>query len=259
MITLQFDAERARRLERGYAVADIRAQREETLRLLALKPGEAVIDIGCGPGFLCESMAALVGPAGSVLGIDASQDLIDLSSRRNPHAWLTYAKGDAAALDVPDESFDVAVCTQVLEYVPDADRALKEMHRVLRPGGRALIVDTDWDGVVWHTADPARMAKVMRAWEAHCADPRLPRTLVPRLAAAGFRLDGVSGWSIVNTSLHDQAYGRGLLSLIQDFVGRQKTVPEDELAAWAAEQRALSDAGKYFFSTTRFFFRATKA
>jgi ubiquinone/menaquinone biosynthesis C-methylase UbiE len=257
--TLQFDAERARRLERAYSTADIRAQREETLRQLSLQPGEAVIDIGCGPGFLCERMAELVGQAGSVLGIDVSQDLIDLAGQRNPHAWLTYAKGDAAALDVPDESLDAAVCTQVLEYVPDADRALREMHRVLRPGGRVLIVDTDWDGVVWHTADRARMAKVMRAWEAHCADPRLPRTLMPRLAAAGFRLDGVSGWSIVNTSLHEQNYSRGILGLIEEFVGRANAVAKDELAAWAAEQRALSDAGAYFFATTRLFFRATKA
>ena len=259
MTALQFNAEYARRLEQAYSTADIRAQREETLRLLALQSGETVIDIGCGPGFLCESMADLVGDAGRVHGIDTSQDLIDLAGRRKRRTWLTYAKGDAAALDVADRSFDAAVCTQVLEYVPDADRALREMYRVLKPRGRVLIVDTDWDGVVWHSADRARMAKVMRAWEAHCIDPRLPRTLVPRLAAAGFPLDGVSGWSIVNTSLHDQAYSRGILGMILEFVGRQKTVPEDELAAWAAEQRALSEAGQYFFSATRSLFRAAKA
>jgi SAM-dependent methyltransferase len=159
---------------------------------------------------------------------------------------------------VPDQSFDVAVCTQVLEYVSEVDRALEDMRRVLRPGGRVLIVDTDWDGVVWHTADRARMASVMRAWEAHCSDPRLPRTLAPRLTAAGFRVDGVSGWSIVNTSLHEESYSRGIHSAICEFVGRRKAVPEQVLAAWSEEQRDLSDTGRYFFSTTRFFFRATR-
>jgi ubiquinone/menaquinone biosynthesis C-methylase UbiE len=258
MTSMRFDAEYARRLEQSYSLADIRAQREETLRRLALEPGEAVIDIGCGPGFLSESMADLVGPAGRVVGIDTSQDLVDLASARNQRAWLTYAKGDAMALDAADAAFDVAVCTQVLEYVPDADRALREMHRVLRPGGRVQIVDTDWDAVVWHSADRERMARVMRVWEAHCADPRLPRTLGPRLTAAGFELLEVSGWPIVNTSLHKEAYSRGLLRLIADFVERRKAVAADEIAAWSEEQRMLSDAGRYFFSTTRLFFRARK-
>jgi hypothetical protein len=139
------------------------------------------------------------------------------------------------------------------------DGALSDMHRVLRRGGRVLIVDTDWDAVVWYTADPARMRRVMQAWETHCADSRLPRTLAARLAAVGFRIDRISGWSIVNTTLNEENYSRGLLGLIRDFVARNESVPDEELAAWAAEQRALSEAGRYFFATTRFFFCASKA
>jgi ubiquinone/menaquinone biosynthesis C-methylase UbiE len=258
MTTLQFDAERARRLEKSYSTADVRAQRVETLRLLALKAGEAVIDVGSGPGFLCEEMADQVGPSGSVLGTDISQDLLDLAAVRNRRPWLIYARADAVALDVPDQSFDVAVCTQVLEYVPDVSRALREMHRVLRIGGRILVVDTDWDGVIWHTADPGRMAKMMRAWEAHCTDPRLPRTLGARLAAAGFRVDGASGWCIVNTCLDKDTYSYGLLRLIERFVADSASLPPDEIAAWIDEQRALGAANQYFFSMTRHFFRATK-
>ena len=95
MATLQFTEERARQLEAIYSTADVRAQREETLRLLALWPGEAVIDVGSGPGFLCESMAELVGAGGSVLGIDVSPDLIELARRRNRRSWLRYEQGDA--------------------------------------------------------------------------------------------------------------------------------------------------------------------
>ena len=63
-------------------------------------------------------------------------------------------------------SFDVVVCTQVAEYVPDVDRALSEAFRVLKPGGRTIFVATDWDAVVWHSENPERMALVMKSWEA---------------------------------------------------------------------------------------------
>jgi len=256
MATLQFTEERARRLEATYSTADVRAQRKETLRLLALSPGEAVIDVGCGPGFLCESMADLVGARGRVLGVDVSPDLIELARRRNQRAWLRYEQGDAMALAAPDQSFDVAVCAQVLEYVADADQGLREMYRVLKPGGHALIVDTEWDTVVWRSADPVRMTKVLAAWEAHCTDSRLPRTLAPRLRAAGFTVEGVSGFPIVNTTLAEENYSGGLLGLIVDFVRKQGSMPPEELDAWHAEQRALSEAGGYFFGTMRYLFRA---
>jgi arsenite methyltransferase len=257
MTILRFTEERARQLEAIYSTADVRAQREETLRLLALSPGEAVIDIGSGPGFLCESMADLVSARGRVLGIDVSADLVVLARRRNRRDWLRYEQGDAIALAAADQSFDAAVCAQVLEYVADADRGLKEIHRVLKPGGRALIVDTEWDAVVWRSADTARMAKVLAAWEAHCTDSRLPRTLVPHLRAAGFALEGVSGFPIINTTAVD-TYSGGLLDAIVDYLRKQGSMPRQELDAWRAEQRALSEKDEYFFSTMRHMFRARK-
>ena len=157
MATLQFTQEQARRLEAIYSTADVRAQREETLRLLQLTPGEAVIDVGCGPGYLCESMADLVGAKGRVLGIDVSPDLVELARRRNQRTGSATSREMRWRCRLPIASFDVAVCTQVLEYVPDADRGLKELHRALKPGGRALIVDTEWDALVWRWRSP-------RAW-----------------------------------------------------------------------------------------------
>ena len=156
------------------------------MKQLALSPGERVLDIGCGPGFLCESIAAAVGSAGAVTGIDISSDLIALCRSRNPPQWLSYAVGDATQIAQPDASFDVVVCTQVAEYVPDVDRVLAETFRVLRPGGRAVFVATDWDAVVWHSEKPDRMASVMKSWESHCAHPRLPRSLPNRLLAQVF-------------------------------------------------------------------------
>jgi arsenite methyltransferase len=258
MTTLHWDAKSAVRLEAAYMTPDIVRQREVTLRCLALSPGETVVDIGSGPGFLCESMASVVGPAGRVLGLDISEGLLDAARRRNATPWLTYSLGDAMALDLPDASFDIAVSAQVFEYVSDCDRALRELHRVLKPGGRGLVVATDWDGVVWHSSDRARMARMLHAWEAHCADPRLPRTLAPRLKAAGLTIDEVRGHPIINTRLGADTYSEGIMELMANFVRKQKGVDGGEIDGWAADLRALSAQGRYFFALTRFLFRVTK-
>ena len=176
-------------------------QREATLQRLYLKTGERVIDVGCGPGFLCESMAAAVGPAGRVVGIDISKDLIDFASAHNSRDSLEYRVGSATALPAETAQFDIAVSTQVIEYVADADAALGELARVLRPGGRVFIVDTDFDSWVWHASDAERMVQIMKGWEAHCAHSQLPRTLVPRLRAAGFAQLAVEGYPILEYDL----------------------------------------------------------
>jgi len=259
MTTLSFDKEAARRLEIQYAGPDLRRQREATLRALALKAGETVADIGCGPGYLAENMADAVGPSGRVHALDISRDLLDSARRRNHRDWLTYDVGDARALPLPDACADVAVSVQVLEYLADPDQGLREMGRILKPGGRALVMATDWDGVVWYSEHPERMRRVLRAWEAHCADPHLPRTLAPRLAAADFRLDEVLGHAIVNTRLGEDTYSDGIMRLMFNFVRGQGTVPAEELKAWRAELVDLDRAGRYFFGTTRYLFRATRS
>jgi SAM-dependent methyltransferase len=258
MSGLQFSEEAAGQLERLYQTSDIVAQRSETIKLLTLRSGERVLDVGCGPGFLCESIAELVGRDGAVTGIDISDDLIALCKRRNQPTWLSYSVGDATKIDQPDASFDVVACTQVAEYVPDVDRAVSEAFRVLRPGGRAVFVATDWDALVWHSDRPDRMVQVMKSWEAHCAHPHLPRSLAGRLASAGFRFDGASVFPILNLQWHDDAYSKGLAGLIKDFAWRRNDVRSDDLRDWYQEFQRLSEAGRYFFCSNRFIFRASK-
>jgi arsenite methyltransferase len=259
MSGLTFTEDAARHLERLYLTTDVVAQRSETMKQLALLPGERVLDIGCGPGFLCESIAAAVGGDGAVSGIDISSDLIALCRSRNPPKWLSYAVGDATQIAEPDASFDVVVCTQVAEYVPDVDRVLAETFRVLRPGGRAVFVATDWDAVVWHSEKPDRMALVMKSWESHCAHPRLPRSLSNRLVRASFRLDGAVVFPILNLRWHDDTYSKGLAGMIRDFVGRKNDLPSEYPKEWYDEFAQLSEASRYFFSTNRYIFRASRA
>lgn len=258
MSGLAFTADAARNLEKTYRSSDIVAQRRETLRRLNLRDGERVLDIGSGPGFLCEEMSAVVGPAGCVVGVDISPDLVALCDCRPHFAWLSYEVGNATELAHPDASFDVVTCTQVAEYVHDVDRLLSESLRVLRPGGRALFVATDWDAVVWYSDHPDRMATVMKSWEAHCAHPRLPRSMPSRMRQAGFQITDVAPYTILNLTFDDGAYSRGISEGIRKFVGRRGAVSANDIAEWHREFVRLSDRGCYFFSSNRYFFEATK-
>src|SRR5919106_5719698 len=98
---IKFDAETSRRVEAVYTTPDVVAQRREVLRILALRPGETVVDIGAGPGFLAVEMAAAVGPHGRVHAIDPSESMLALARARGTEpgtAPVEVAPGSANAL-----------------------------------------------------------------------------------------------------------------------------------------------------------------
>src|SRR5258708_17413575 len=112
--------------------------------------------------------------------------------------------------------------------------------------------------VVWYSENPERMASVMKSWEEHCAHPRLPRSMAYRLVNAGFRFDGAAVFPILNLQYDDDSYSKGLAGSIRDFVARNKDVSVDDLNEWHSEFERLSETGRYFFSTNRYIFKASK-
>jgi arsenite methyltransferase len=249
---LQFDEENARRVEGVYTTPDVVVQREATRAALALQPGERVVDIGSGPGFLVAEMASDVGPEGHVAGVDPSESMLALARRRDGAGAVEHRVADALALPFGDGSFDAAVSTQVLEYVDDVPRALAEARRVLRPGGRLLVLDTDWDSIVWHSRDDALTRRVLEAWNEHLADPYLPRRLPRLLADAGFELTEWSVVPVLNRGHDPNTYSGGLIDIVATFVAGRQGISQDEAAAWA---RDLVELGEdYFFSLNRYLF-----
>jgi len=106
---------------------------------VALAPGERVLDVACGTGLVALDAADAVGPDGLVVGIDLSGRMVDAARRRAQERKVSnasFARMDAERLDLPDASFDVALCALGLMYMPDPEEAVREMRRVLRPGGR---------------------------------------------------------------------------------------------------------------------------
>ena len=125
------------------AVQRLRAWEAERLRARA---GDAVLDVGCGTADVLNDLALRVGDSGSAIGVDASQEMLAVASSRAQAlgATSTFQIGDAQALPFADASFDVVRSERTLQWVQDPARAVAEMVRVLRPGGRVCITDTDW-------------------------------------------------------------------------------------------------------------------
>jgi ubiquinone/menaquinone biosynthesis C-methylase UbiE len=112
----------------------------ELLGTAALQPGARVLDVACGTGVVARAAAEQVGPTGSVTGIDVAPDMIAvaeaIAAGGAPIAWQ---QADAAALPLPDESYDVGLCQMGLMFMEDRGGALGELHRVLAPGGRVVV------------------------------------------------------------------------------------------------------------------------
>lgn len=257
-----FDDTASRKLEAVYQTPDVIAQRHRSLTVLEPREGERIVDIGSGPGLLMADLAAVVGPSGHVTGLEISDSMLAVARRRFaglPTAdRITLVKGDAAALPFPDESFDAATSTQVYEYVPDVGQALAELYRVLRPGGRALILDTDWASIVWNATDQARMDRVVAAWIGRFADPHLPRSLSRRLRDAGFHIRQRHTLVLLNPEYDPNTYSAANISIMADFVTSRHDLTPEEVQAWQQDLIQLAAEGRYFFSLNRYLFLADK-
>lgn len=242
-----------RHIDRIYNVPAVRAQRDRTRELLAAQPGDRVMDLGCGAGHLTADLARDVDRAGRVIGLDRQRAMLAATSDRLHDAGLAgtcdLALADAVALPIRDGACDGAVAVQVLEYVADVDGALAELHRVLRVGGRAVLVDTDWRSCVWATDDRDRTDAVLRSWEGHFAHPHLPTVLPRRARAAGFTAAEVHALPVVETATDVDTYSLGMAATIERFVEREQP---SLVRGWRADVKAQARRGTYFFSLTRF-------
>lgn len=158
-----------------------------------LEPGMDLLDVGCGPGTITIDLAARVAP-GSVLGIDRADDVIaqadaNLSRIEGSVPNVRFATGDIYALDLDDASFDVVHAHQVLQHLSAPVDALRELKRVLRPGGMLAVRDSDYAGFVWAPRDPMleRWNELYHAITArNGAEADAGRFLLSWVQAAGF-------------------------------------------------------------------------
>ena len=147
--------------------------------------------------------------------------------------------------------------SQVFEYLDDVVGGLAEIFRVLKPGGRVLIHDTDWGAWLWHSSDPDRMARIMKIWDGHLADPHLPQTLGQKLTDAGFKNVRAEAVVQVETNYDPSSVSAILMKFVVAYIVSQ-SISQSEADAWADDLRALGSSGNYFFSSNEYIFTAHK-
>src|SRR2546429_784536 len=132
------------------------AENSAAYLLAHLRPGMALLDVGCGPGTITVDLAARIAP-GRVTAVEVSADALELAraeAERRGRSNIEFVVSDVHALDLPDDTFDVVHAHQVLQHVADPVAALREMRRVTRPGGIVAARDGDYAGFIWFPALP---------------------------------------------------------------------------------------------------------
>jgi ubiquinone/menaquinone biosynthesis C-methylase UbiE len=123
------------------------ALREITVNLAQVKPGDCILEVGCGTGTLTLAAKQQAGPSGKVFGIDVIPGMIELSQRKaaQAHEDVTFQLGSIDDIPFPENLFDVVLCSFMIFHMSDTTRrkGMAEIHRVLKPMGRLLILDID--------------------------------------------------------------------------------------------------------------------
>lgn len=256
---LQFNDEVNHALKMAYQTPDIVATRAKVVTTLNLKSGQRVLDIGSGPGLLARDIAQQLDGSGYVVGVDTASNMIATAQLLCANLpTVTFQQGDAMSLPFDYNSFDAVVSTQVFEYVPDLDDALAEFARVLCPGGRGVIVDTDWAVPYWNASDAVLHGRMIKAWKGHCAQESVPLRLSASIRGAGLKLEGVQALPISNISYNENNFSFWLSKIIASFaVGRDGLTQRDS-NEWVASLEALEEKGAYLFCINRYMFEITK-
>jgi arsenite methyltransferase len=253
---LYADEKFAKQQEELAATADMVQQRQAMLSLLSLNSGERVIDVGAGNGALVRDMLKIVGNNGHACGVDNSEIMIGLANKICPEA--VFLKGEATELPIENSHYDVLTTSQLLCFVDDVSSALREFYRVLKPGGRMLLLDTDWGSLVWNSRNQTFMDRVMKMYTAPYTNPYIPRSLPKLINEAGFNLLERRSFALLNWERNPDSYSQQTSGFVKQLMEKSPDFSESDWEEWDRDLRETEADGEYLFSLNRYLFAAQK-
>ncbi len=215
---------------------------------LAVQPGETAVDLGSGTGTEVVELAGLVGDSGRAIGIDPNPSILALARDRAAGTRAAFVGGSAYALPLPAATVDVLRCERVYQHLDEPARATAEIARVLRPGGRVALIDSDWPTAILHPGDPQVIGALRDRMDAEIPNPRSGRRLRGLLVEAGFAIDEIGSEAVVWDPATVLPMCRGIVA----GGVSQGGVTADQRDRLIADIEAGIAAGDYHFSVTMF-------
>jgi ubiquinone/menaquinone biosynthesis C-methylase UbiE len=219
--------------------------------LLEARPGQRLIDIGCGTGEDARALVERVGPTGVVVGVDVSASLIAEARRRHAgcDASVHFVVGDAHALAIPDACFDAARVERALQHMERPAAVLAEMRRLVRPGGVLVASEPDWDTLVIDSAERELTRAIARSLaDGHIRNGWMGRQLPGLFARLG--LDDVDVHP-VTIALRSHGVAMDVLNVheVAVAVGARR---RSAVTAWLGELEERAACGHFFAALTGF-------
>jgi ubiquinone/menaquinone biosynthesis C-methylase UbiE len=232
-------------------------QRAHTL--LDLQPGQQVLDAGSGTGEDVQAMAELVAPTGQVVGLDFSQTMVTVAQGRTQDTNLPmrFIQGDIHALPFAENTFDRCYADKTFQHLPDPQRALAELVRVMKPGGLLLVMDGDHETQVLDTPYPDVTRRFFRFRNDGIRQPDIAHRQYALFKAHGLIDVQVEPMTRITT---DYEIMRPLVRFAESMRAAQEygAVTKEEADLWIAYLEEAVRTERFFHSMTWFITRGRK-
>jgi len=238
------------------AMPDIIEQWRAYFRLLELQPCHTILDVGCNTGDADRFLLRLYPYVKMVVGIDNSYSRVQRAQARilaeyGPGTQCSFMQAPAECLPFPANSYDRVLCVEMLEWVDEPEDVLREVHRVLKPGGVALVIHTDFDTQVFSPADLGLHREVVHRFTDTGPDGTIGRMLTELCTTAGFDEVRPSVYPLINREFSSQMYSQQVFEMMVEWIGGADHKLYGELQKWKEELNSASESGRFFYSVNR--------
>jgi len=227
--------------------------KQKTFQKMQLKPGDSVLEVGCGTGNDAILLTKYVGKTGKVTAVDRSQLMLNQAREgaENAMSELEFVLADAEKLSFLDSTFNSARVDRTLQHIPHPQTAIAEIARVLKPNGWMVAFEPDWETLVIDSDYPDITRKLVNFWCDNFPSGWVGRYLLKYFCQAG--LTEVDVEPITISFAHFELADKVLdLSQTVQKAGEQKMADQDSLERWLTALKQGDQAGQFFCAFTAF-------
>lgn len=240
--------------------------REFLYALIDVKPEMSILDLGCGTGYDLQQISELVDGKSSMYGIDLSEESISVAKQQcESDPRFQFKHGDISkALDFNSDIFDLVFSNNMLECITDKQALIKEVHRVLKPGGQVVFAHYDWDSQLFDGEDKELVRNIVttyndwkQGWMTDL-DAWMGRRLWRTFQESGlFKSGRIETYVLTNTNFEEPFFG---YRRAQDFgaLVRRNMITEEEYSSFLEAINKLAEQDQYFYSITLYVYVGMK-